>query len=372
MTNPFITSGYAGAEYFCDRVEETRKLVQFLTNGNNVALMSPRRIGKTDLIHHCFSQKEISEHYYTFVIDIYATNSLRDFVNVFGEAILSVLRSKGRKTWETFLAALSSLRSEISFDMNGNPVWGLGLGAISNPSVTLDEIFRYLSAADKPCLVAIDEFQQITKYDDGSKVEATLRTYIQRCPNAHFIFSGSHRHLMGEIFTSASRPFFQSVIIFNLHPIPLEKYRAFAQEKFSVYGKWLQPEVVDNLYQRFDSITYYLQRVLNYLFMVTPVGGEATVDMIDSVVGSILDDSSDTYQSLLIQMPEKQRMVFQAIAKAGKATSVSGAEFVKKYHLQSASTVLSAIRGLLDKDFITREGNTYMVYDRFFALWLLR
>ena len=86
--------------------------------------------------------------------------------------------------------------------MNGQPTWGIGLGAITNPSATLDEIFSYLNNAGKPCLIAIDEFQQITKYADDPNIEAALRTHIQRCSNAHFVFSGSHRHLMGAMFTS--------------------------------------------------------------------------------------------------------------------------------------------------------------------------
>ena len=34
--NPFVTTGYAGAEYFCDRVEETKAIKDLLLNGNNV------------------------------------------------------------------------------------------------------------------------------------------------------------------------------------------------------------------------------------------------------------------------------------------------------------------------------------------------
>ena len=48
--NPFITSGYRSEKYFCDRIEETRFLTKQITNGNNVALISPRRLGKTGLI----------------------------------------------------------------------------------------------------------------------------------------------------------------------------------------------------------------------------------------------------------------------------------------------------------------------------------
>ena len=59
IENPFITYGYESAEYFCDRKAETRELITMLTNGNHTALISPRRMGKTGLIHHCFAQKEI-------------------------------------------------------------------------------------------------------------------------------------------------------------------------------------------------------------------------------------------------------------------------------------------------------------------------
>ena len=201
MNNPFVTKGYAGPEYFCDRVKETENVVRLLTNENNMALISPRRLGKTDLIRHCFSLPEISTKYYTFLIDIYATNSLSDFVEIFGRAILEELKPLGRKAWEQFFSAIKSIQQQISFDINGNPVWGIGLGTASNPATTLDEIFKYLGNADKPCLVAIDEFQRITEYPNGQNVEALLRTYIQRCNNATFLFSGSKRHLMSEIFT---------------------------------------------------------------------------------------------------------------------------------------------------------------------------
>ncbi len=81
MINPFVTNGYVGAEYFCDRVQETSDIVSLLRNGNNLALISPRRYGKTDLIRHCFDQEEIKDKYYTFIIDIYSTKSLAEMVS---------------------------------------------------------------------------------------------------------------------------------------------------------------------------------------------------------------------------------------------------------------------------------------------------
>jgi len=370
IDNPFVTNGYAGPEYFCDRVEETALLTNLLTNGNNVALMSPRRVGKTDLMKHCFQQDDVRDNYYCFIIDIYATNSLRDFVNMFGKSILEALKPKGRKVWESFLSTLLSVRSEISFDINGNPVWGLGVGSMTPPQTTLDEIFAYLRSADKHCLVAIDEFQQILYYTDRN-VEAALRTQIQQCPNANFIFAGSQRHLMSEMFLSPARPFYQSVVPMSLYPISLERYWAFANPQFAKNGnRQVTYKVVETVYQRFEGITANVQRMMNMLYMLTPKGETCDIDMIDRAIDTYLQLSSEYYAELLRQMPEKQRNVFLAIAAEGRVRSISGGKFVHKYHLPSASSVVSAVKGLLEKDFITQTDNVYYVYDRFFQLWL--
>lgn len=371
--NPFITKGYAGAEYFCDRIQETHDLVKYLTNGNNMALISPRRIGKTELLHHVFAQPEIKDDFYTFIIDIYATTSLRDLVNVLGKEILNSLKPKGRGAWQAFINAIQSLRQEISFDINGNPTWSLGLGTINNPEVTLDEIFNYLNSADKPCLVAIDEFQQIERYgNDSWQVEATLRTYIQNCQNATFIFSGSHRHMMTGIFLSPNRPFYQSVIMMSLPPISVERYKDFAVEKFLAAGKNLDTTVIDLLFEQFDSVTAYIHRTMNLLFSNTERGGCCTPDMIQLAISEMVNLSADSYESLFYQMPEKQRQLLLVIASVGRASSISSGAFIQKHRLTSASSVLSAIKGLLEKDFVTQDKGTYWVYDQIFVLWMKR
>ena len=369
MKNPFVTNGYAGAEYFCDRVQETEILRELLLNENNIALISPRRIGKTDLIWHVFDNPEIQKNYHCFVVDIYATKNLSDFVNMLGKALVDELRPKGRKAWEKFVNMVASLRSEITFDINGMPVWGVGIGSINNPTVTLDEIFTYLEKADKPCLVAIDEFQQITRYGDET-IEATIRTYVQRCTNAHFIFSGSQLHMMNGMFTSPSRPFYQAVTIMNLQPLDLTVYTDFCVGKFEEEGKHLDAKVVTLLYERFEAVTSYMHRVMNVLFSRTDKGATCDVSMVDEAVEFIIRLSSDTYESLLYQMPEKQRSLFLSIAREGKAKEVTSGAFIKRNKLNSASSVSSALKGLLDKDFITEDKNVYSVYDQFFALWL--
>ena len=371
IDNPFVTTGYVSAEYFCDREKETQDIIRYLTNGNNVALISPRRYGKSDLLRHCFAQKTISDNYYTFIVDIYSTKTVAEMVGKLGSAILDTLKSRGRKAWERFLSILSSVRSGISFDINGQPSWTMSVGDIQSPTATLNEIFNYLQNADRPCLVAIDEFQQITKYGDPN-IEAEIRTHVQYCNNAHFVFSGSRRHLMGAIFTSPARPFYQSVTLYHLDRLPLEKYAEFCVSHFKRQGKKLDDNVVSRLYSQFDGVTYYMQRVMNELFSKTSADATCVEADVSKAVDEIIAVSSIIYEDLMYQLPDKQSRVLIAVAKDGCAENVTSGKFVKRHGLVSPNSVKSAIPALIDKGLLTQDKGTYKVYDLFFALWLVK
>lgn len=369
IRNPFVTSGYVSADYFCDRRQESERLVREVLNGNNLALVSTRRMGKTGLIRHCFQFPEIKQNYYTFFIDIYDSRSLRDLVFALSKEILEGLKPAGKKALQSFWECMKSLQASITFDVNGIPSLNFGLGDIQAPANTLDEIFRYLEQADKPCLVAIDEFQQISGYAEGN-VEATLRTYVQHCNNARFIFAGSQRHIMGNMFLTASRPFYQSVSMMHLESIPLEEYILFARMHFSRAGKEIEQETIEEIYHRFEGVTWYIQKVLNALFDMTPERGVCGVEMVTEAVRQIVDSFRYTYSEILFRLPEKQKELLIAITKEGKAKAITSGTFIKKYKLASASSVQSALKGLLEKDFVTQEMGVCQIYDRFLGIWL--
>ncbi|MDO5665761.1 MAG: ATP-binding protein [Bacteroidia bacterium] len=369
IVNPFVTSGYVSPRYFCNREEESKYLMREITNGNNVALISARRMGKTGLIMHCFNKKEIKEHYNLFFIDIYATASLRDFVFALSKEIVEQLKPAGKKAIETFWATVKSLQTGISFDVAGVPSFNVRLGDIQSEETTLDEIFKYLHQSAKPCVIAIDEFQQINHYPEKN-VEALLRTHIQHCNNARFIFAGSQRHVMDKIFTSASRPFYQSVSIQHLNSIQINDYVSFAMNHFNENDKKISAEIIQSAYNRFNGITWYVQKLLNSLFAMTTIGGECTLNMIDEAIENNVNSYKYTYSETLFRLPIKQKEVLVAIAKEGDAKAITSAKFIKKHRLSSSSSVQSALRGLLEKDFVTHEKGSYQVYDKFLAIWL--
>jgi len=370
ISNPFITSGYVSDDYFCDREKESKEVIKTITNGNNLAIISPRRMGKTGLILHCFQQPEISQQYHCFFVDIYATNNLREFVFKLGKEIFETLKPNGTKFIERFFSIISSLRPAFKLDKTtGAPTFDISIGEIVEPAFSLEQIFKYLEAADKPCLVAIDEFQQIANYSEHN-IEAVLRTHIQHCKNSSFIFAGSQRHIMQNIFFSSSRPFYQSVSLLTLKAINEKVYISFVQQHFINDNKNIPKELISTVYRLFEGHTWYIQNIFNELYAITEQGDTCTMEFIQESVKNRIASYVPLFQSTLSLLSERQKEILYAIAKEGKATGVTSAAFIKKHGLLSSSSVQTAIKQLLDKEIITSENNVYQVYDRFFGLWL--
>lgn len=368
IENPFITYGYDSAAYFCDRREETEQLITLLRNGNHVALISPRRMGKTGLIYHCFAQPQLQHDYHTFLIDIYATKNLQDMVFQMGRSIVTRLKTKGQTAIDQFLKFVTSLRTGISFDGQGNASWNIGVGDIQSPSFTMEEIFNYLQAADKKCIVAIDEFQAIADYPEQN-VEALMRTYVQQCRNAVFIFSGSQKRMMSEMFSSPARPFYQSTSMMFLKPVDLQAYESFAKHHFESYGKTIEDGVVKDIYTRFDGTTWYLQKMLNQLFAMTD---RATTEHVEKALSQIINQNEEAYKDTLFQLSIKQRDLLVAIGQEDKASQITGASFIKRHHLSSASSVQKSAQALIEKQLLTQQQGTYEIYDKFMGEWIKR
>ena len=367
--NPFVTKGYVSSKYFCDREKESRQLLRELENGNDVALVATRKIGKSGLIQHCFDTFNLEKDYNLFFIDFYATGTLREMVYMLSRSIVNALAPKGTIWLQRFSAAVRSLSFVMTTDLAGIPKLNLQLGDIREPFVTLEEIFHYLEHSEKPNIVAIDEFQQIAKYPEKN-VEALLRTHIQNCHNTKFIFAGSQRHLMGDFFTSAAHPFYQSASVMHLGPIDMEKYRKFACDFFFEVDKILDVSVIDELYNRFEGITWYMQKTLNAMYSLPVSTNKIGLDEMEEAIRSIIESNDFTYAEKMFQLPEKQKELLLAINRDGKATKITSVNFVKRHKMYSTSTVQSACNGLLDKELITEENGVYSVYDKFFDLWL--
>ncbi|WP_251622971.1 AAA family ATPase [Odoribacter lunatus] len=366
--NPFLISGYYSPDYFCDREQETKTIVDALHNGRNITLIAPRRIGKTGLIKHVFHQlHKLQENTVTLYMDIYPTQTLGEFVRLLANTVLGQLDSVPQKALSRITQFIKSCRPVFTFDeVTGIPKVILEHLSPSAEEATLKEIFDYLKSSDKHCYIAIDEFQQITEYPEKG-IEALLRSYIQFIPNVNFIFAGSQQHVMQEMFLFAKKPFYQSTQILSINPIDQEKYYQFANSFFEKQGRPLSPSIFDTLYTQFGGHTWYIQVILNRIY-----GYSGTIDtsMLRYAIEQIIAESAYTYENLLNAYPIGYTKLLKAIATEKCVKAINSGDFIAKYNLKAASSVNSALKKLIKNELIYKSPDGYIIYDRFMAEWL--
>lgn len=369
--NPFIiTADYYGPQYFCDRQAETEMLESNIVNGRNTVLISSRRMGKSGLIAHVFNRDFVQSHFKVFSIDLFPTTSLSEMVLLLAKEIVTPLKSKEERVLEGFLGVVKSLRPGFKVDsVTGQFVFDISLGEIVRPMESLKEIFQYLENSEIPCLVAMDEFQQIAEYPEKNVLES-LRSYVQKCRNTWFIFAGSDRRMMEKLFNNPSEPFYMSCSPLYLDVIPYEDYLVFARGHFENSGKMLQEACFKQVYDLFEGHTWYVQRLMNELYAWTSPGKVADTVMLSAAISFVIKTYARTFQEQICIYPEAQKQLLIAIAKEGKAVQVTSAAFCKKHSLKSPSTVQSALRVLHDKGTVRKEGNTYSVTNRLFGIWI--
>ena len=369
LKNPFVIYGYKGAEYFCDRKKETETLMRALANERNVALISPRRVGKTGLIHHAFEQIGKNEpDTRCFYMDINATRNMSQFIQLMAKTAVGQVDTFPQAALRNITSFFSNFRPTVSFDeLTGIPTFSITV-APDRQEESLKHIFEYLKQSGKRIYIAIDEFQQIAEYPEKG-AEALLRSYIQFLPNIYFIFAGSSQHLMSEMFLSAKRPFYQSSQIMSLPLIDVREYETFA-------NKWLKQEGIEigdgdfrYLYDMVDGQTWYVQSILNRLY---ENGASIDKSVIAAVVEDIINEQEDAFINYCKSLTTNQAALLSAIAKEKGVSSVMSQEFIRKYSLPAASSVGVALKALQKRDFVHEFNGKIIVYDRFFSIWLRR
>jgi AAA+ ATPase superfamily predicted ATPase len=368
LSNPFPVVTYQGSSYFCDRLSETTQLIRNIENGNSSTLMSIRRIGKTGLIQHVLAQ--LPEVIKSLYVDILDTENLSQFLNKLTSSLLQMAPEKsnlGKQIW----AFIKSIRPVISFDsLTGIPQATFDLKQ-KETEKNVDAILSFLDKQNQRTVIAIDEFQQITKYPE-TNVDAWLRTRMQQLKNVVFIFSGSQQHMMTELFTAPQRPFFRSTSLIKLEKLNFNVYRDFIIAQFHDYQKEISSSIVEEMLNWGDIHTYYIQQICNRVFSATLK--QVTPDLWKKQASDLLKEQEIVFIGYRNLLTAQQWKLLKAIACEEKIYQPTGMEFSGKYNLMNPATILRSLQSLqryelIYKDFDQYGKSYFSVYDVFFRKW---
>ena len=368
--NPFLVNNYSSPKYFCNREDETKTLIKNIQNQVNTTFFAQRRIGKTALIQHVFyhlKKKKIHAIY----IDIFATRELKDFANQLAGAIYTAFplhHSIGKRFWDN----IKLLRPIISVnELTGAPELSLDVNRPEQVEKSIPQLLRFLDKQNTPIVIAIDEFQQILEYPEDN-VEALLRTLIQSLKNIQFVFLGSDRNMMTQIFNNSKRPFYASTNNLYINRINKKDYASFIKRIFNENKVKIQNSVVKKIIKLTHAHTYFTQKLCNEIY------GNHKDEIKEKEVLQALNHIVISNESIYFQyrnmLTSNQWKVLKAIAIEEKVTKPYAKDFIRQHHLGTSSLVKRTLDSLLKKDIIyhdiMRENPHYEVQDKFLMRWL--
>ncbi len=361
MKNPFQPTGIVKDPAFCNRENEQRELNKYIENSQNILLYSHRRYGKTSLIFKVFSGlKKVSGVY----IDLFGTTTIDDFIKNFLKGI-SVLETRVNRLNRIVRESLSSIGVNITLDsLTGSPVI-TPVARAGEKGRALEEVFAVLRkfSQQRKIAVAFDEFQEIAGYG-GSPFEKRLRSIIQQLSDVSFVFAGSQRHMLIQMFRDSNRAFYKMAQSYPLKRIEPNAYVPWIEGLYAQDGRSIASSAIGDVVGRCENHPAYVQEFFFWLWDEQKV----TKEVIDGVERRIIERQIAEFSAEWEALTINQRRALKLVASSG-GRNLFTADKLSMHGFRTASQLTTALRRLVNKGLVGKN-EEYEIHDPLFRKWL--
>ena len=344
----------ASGEAFCNRKAEIALLKSYIERKRPTLLVSPRRYGKTSLALKTIQQTGLPYA----CIDLFSSVDEQDIE----KAILKGI-SKLIQKMESIPKRALALASSIFEGANFRVVLGtVGISVELNkrrdkPAYHILDILERLEQLSQktklPIIIFFDEFQCISEATSSHAIESVLRQVAQLTKSISFIFSGSNRRLLSQLFNDRNRPFYKMCEKISLGRIAEEEYIKHIQK--AAKKRWkleLSQKVLDGIFYYSEYHPYYVNQLCARLWEKEMPTAEAVDDIWQQYVAE--ERSSVAAETELLS--KNQRKLLTMLSRVETTNVPLGQKFIQQVNMSKA-TINQALSFLEKKDYIFRDSD---------------
>lgn len=370
MNTPFVFGKFATAGNFTDREKEIALLISNFRSLINTIVISPRRWGKSSLINMA-ADRAVAEDKKLRVckIDLFNVRDEEHFYELLAKNVLTSTSSKWEEAVESAKKFFSRLVPKIVLSPDSQSEFSLAFDwseVKQDPDEILDLAEKIAAAKQLKIVICIDEFQNIAGFEAPEYLQKKLRSHWQQHQNVAYCLYGSKRHMMLDVFTNTSMPFYKFGDLLFLEKIDTPSWISFITGKFSSTGKSISKAEAALIVSFADNHPYYVQQLSQQVWLRTKK--RCSKKIVEEAHTSLVEQLGLLFTTITESLTTNQINLLKAMI-AGE-TALSSVETIKKYRLGTSANITRARKSLIQKDILDDKAGEIEFQDPMYRFWM--
>lgn len=371
MLTPFTYGKIATQDNFADRKDETSLLVNNFCSLINTILISPRRWGKSSLVVKA-AEAALKEDKQLRIchIDLFNIRSEEYFYQALAQGVLEATSThweemvdSTRKFFKSLIPKIilaSDIQNEFSVQFDWQEIK-------QKPDEILDLAEMIGKEKKIKIIICLDEFQNIAEFSQPLALQKKLRSHWQHHQHVAYCLYGSKRHMMMDVFTNNSMPFYKFGDLLFLEKIDTDSWTSFICERFQATQKIITPELAELISCLADNHPYYVQQLAQQTWLRTKRKCEKTI--VHAAHIALVEQLSLLFTTITESLTNNQIGLLKALIE--NESSLTSADSLRKYHFSSSANVIRSRNALIEKEILDFHNGKYQFQDPMYRFWLM-
>ncbi len=370
METPFVFGKIATEKNFTDRIEETATLVAHFQSLINTIIISPRRWGKSSLVNKAARlAMEQDERLRVCHIDLFNVRNEEHFYSLLAQRVIAATSTRWEEAVENAKRFFTRLVPKIS--ISADPMNEVSIDfdwddVKQNPDEVLDLAEKIACEKGLKIVVCVDEFQNISEFTNPGYFQKKLRSHWQQHQHVAYCLYGSKRHMMLEVFTDSSMPFYKFGNLMFLEKIATPHLVAFFHARFADTGKSITDEAAHLIALLADNHPYYAQQLAQLSWLRTQ--GECTAEVVHEAHEALVEQLSLLFVTVTETLTTQQLCYLKALIAGEK--SISSTETMHRYRISSPTSITRSRAALVKNDILDNKAGEVSFQNPIYAYWL--